>query len=114
MEKFMSFFGIENKENVECKAQYDGEINKENPAFDEKDDGYSNQGPGSTCTRQALAKCAKFRFKHFFGDMHPLDLKSILQSLISAVPKGSSRSSPRNYDGLKGQILSQNGYVYEL
>ena len=114
MEKFMSFFGIENKENVECKATYDGEINEKHPAFDEKDNGYSNQGPGSTCTRQALAKCTKFRFKHFFGDMHSLELKSILQYLIQGVPKGSSKSSPRSYDGLKGQIISLNGYVYEL
>ena len=46
-----------NKESIECNASSDIEISEENPAFKIADPGYSNQGKGSTCTRQAIAKC---------------------------------------------------------
>ena len=102
-----------NKQDVDCRAHYDGEITDKNPAFKDSDPGFSNQGPGSTCTRQALAKCTKFRLMSHFGYMHPIKLETMIQFLIQAVPKGMKKSSPRSYDGIKGQIYSE-GYVYEL
>ena len=61
METISWFLGWNSKQNVECKATYNGEITYENPAYKDNDKGYSNQGPGSTCTRQAIAKATKFK-----------------------------------------------------
>ena len=97
-----------NDQSSNCNATFDTEISVKDPAYKELDAYYSNQGKGSTCTRQAVAKAVYSKIRLVLGTMHPMELKILVSFLVGAIPKGSSSSSPRDYDGLIGQFSCES------
>ena len=73
--------------------------------FREDDEGFSNQGGSGLCARHAVSKSLLQTWRKKFGRKHPMDLKSIIAFLVTAVPKGSKSAKVTDFDGLKGQIL---------